>query len=328
MEPFTEELKKARFWVLLITGSLCLVFSAILSRNDELYVLTLPESERLPHFYTPWYRTAGVWAEVLHDIGFACLIALLILILVERATRIEQRRSADELLRQVTRNMLEASYGVNIGPSIVKHVIAKILTAPIIRTNLMVTYTLQNLPHQREVEESKYITLDVLLSYQLTNVSAGPVEWPIQIFLPRPNVSKLDELVMVDSCSFDGTQLSVAEISSACSEDEPWERHYRWTRSIERGERLRVDLSYSVIKEISDNEIWTSLLTTEGIDFIVENRIKEIEWSISPRTSSRIIQVGGARSKPWRDCRIVFRATDPLIANEAITVFWRPTSGN
>jgi hypothetical protein len=328
MEPFTAELRKARFWILLGVGLLCLFISTVVSLSTQIHAEHLSESEQIQRLTAVWYANVQVWIEISREIGFASLIALLIFILVDRASKLEQRRSADSLMTRVAQNMLEAAYGVQTSPSIVKHVISEILTAPMIRKNMIQLYTIQSLPNSYSSYSDNYIVLEISSSYQLVNVSAGSVEWPIQIYLPRPRLRALDSLVAVTSCSIGGKVLSEEEIRQGQGVEQPSERHYIWNQQIEKDGLCRVDLSYRVVKEISDNEIWTSLLTTEGLDVVIDNRIPEIYWSFTPRTTSKIVQIGGDRQEPWRDCRITFRATDPLLAFQALTIWWRPVGSS
>jgi hypothetical protein len=162
-----------------------------------------------------WYHNWHVLIDVLHEIGFAALIALLILNLVERVSKLEQSRSADALLLRVSQNVLEASYGIGMKTEIVRHVIRHILAVPVIRTQMRQTFVLENVSLE-DKNLTDYIILKVTSSYKLLNVSGGTVQWPIQVILPKTKYANLNTFAIVMACAIADTAMNKDQIQAAC----------------------------------------------------------------------------------------------------------------
>jgi hypothetical protein len=323
MEPFSSELRHPRFWVLVGIGVFCLLASAVLSLQTTISDARLSDAERLAAFSSVWYENRHVLINILHEIGFASLIALLIFILVERAAKLEQHRSADELLRRVSQNVLEASFGIRANPDIVRHVITHILAAPVIRTGMRQTFTLEALPTELSGLQN-YIVMRVASSYEIENVSGGTIQWPVRVLLPKTRYSDLDELVCVTACSIAEKGMTQGEIQAGYDESENWEKRYSWVWTLEKNQSLNIAINYQAVKEISDNEAWTNLLNTQNMEVVVDNRIPGLYWSLTPRTSAKIIPVDAPTARPWGEGRILFRVVEPMLAYQGFTIWWQP----
>lgn len=303
-------------------GAICLLLSAVLSLQITISDSRLSDTDRMASITAVWYQNHHVLINVLHDIGFAALIALLIFILVERASRLEQRHSADDFIHRISTNVLEAAYGIKSDPDIVRHVITNILAAPVIRSGMRQTFTLESFPTDKAI--AGYIIMRVASFYELKNVSGGTVEWPIRVFLPKTKYPELDELVYVVACSIDERALNQGEINDALKVNENYEKCYSWDCTMSADKTANVAITYQVVKEISDNESWTTLLTTRNSEVVIDNRIPGIYWSLNPRTSARIIPVDAPTRRPWGEVRILFRIVDPMLAHQGFTIWWQP----
>jgi hypothetical protein len=299
-------------------------FKAVLNLSSNLEEVALSAGDRLALYSVVWYKNPHVLIDVLHEIGFAALIALLIFVLVERASKLEQENSANIFMQRISRGVLEAAYGIRTNPGIVRHVITNVLATPILRTDMRQTLTLDAIKDDGGDAMRDHLLLRVTSGYEIQNVSGGVVDWPITIALPRINSEKFNKLMSVTFCSIGGQRLTQSEIDAAEEQGVNWEKRFRWVRQIESNSSLSIDMHYDLVKEISDNEPWTSLLTTEKMEVVVDNRLSDVYWSLTPRTSAKIVVVDAPNVIPWGKCKVTFRTTDPLLAFQGYTVWWRP----
>src|SRR5204863_1081216 len=107
--------------------------------------------------------------------------------------------------------------------------------------------------------------------------------------------------------------------------DTDYEKRYLWVRPIGPQEILHVVMNYNLIKEVSDNEVFTSLLSSTDLEVSVDVQCAGLEWNIDSRHSGTLRALDAPADGPRPRGRVTFRAAEPLLPYHGVTLWWRPT---
>ncbi|HUY37257.1 MAG TPA: hypothetical protein VMV13_00430 [Candidatus Binataceae bacterium] len=325
VEPIWYELGTRRFWFLVVLGVVALSTSTNIDQHIVIKFASLPLDERMKRLAAPWYQNPEIWAGTLRDIGFASLIALTLGVFVDRASRIRQQRAVERALQAVTTNVLQASFKLKTPQSIVNLALSSIFSVPVIRKSHRLTFVLSDLDDIANNPEGKYLKLAISSDYELENVSGAAVDHLVRLNIPLPPDPALRTLAKVISGTVGDEPLDAALIARGDNAiaDTDYERRYIWTKHIVAGETLRVVTNYELVKEKSDNEIWTSFLPTQTLDVIADVQL-DLEWNIDSRHSGNLRSLDGPQDGPRHRGRVTFRTQEPILPFQGVTFWWRP----
>lgn len=293
-----EELLSVRNWVLLVL-SLGLVFLAQVVNKDD------PASPLLSHF--------------LRDFGFACFIALLISIFVERASRRKQEDAAAKMQARIAEDVFSGVFVREVPAPLINAVVNQVFKAKVIRTKHTATYVLRE-PRSRIVGNRKFLELEITSDYTLTNVSDVPVEVPIRLGFPIPSVE--NAAAPLKAIRIGGVQLRAEEIVNGDkgATDTLGQIRYLWERTIAAQGTLEVVATYTLVKELSDNEIWRSLYPSLGMELNVNVMVEGLECGAHALSEVQVSRLTAEDSQ----CTHKWALNSPLLPHQAIVFWWRP----
>ena len=266
----------------------------------------------------PWWQHQHIWTAFVREVGFAALIALLILLLVERASKSEQNRLTREFLKLISTDVLHATLGVPTNISIARSVITNILAAPVLRPRLDYTVVIDrlNVPSDRCV-------LNIMTSYQLRNVSNRPISWPIRIAIPRLIDETTAAVNKINSWRIGERSLSESEIQEAANRDDPSRIIYTHHYVLNANDTLSVAVSYTLLKHVEDVEILTLTIPTQDITITIDNQRDDLVWNIQSRLNALMQRIDVPREDPpWSRARAVFKIDEPILPYQGVTVWW------
>ena len=325
--PLWHEIKTNRFWFLLGVGVICLLGSISWEQSLELSRLQLSIDERLKEAGTAWYSRQATWAAFMREVGFAALIALVIGVLVERASRVKQAQTAHALLMTVSRNVFGAVLGSHVPASISQHVLGSIFSAPMIRHQLRLTFTVMNLPEGHGDRSSDCVLLRLSTSYELENVSGVTADHRIRLYYPIPSYPGLCELAKIESVSIDDQLLPTEELESGndAVPNTDYERRSEWPVSVGKERRVRVTTSHILVKEFSDSEIWSSLLpTAPPVEVTVDMQVQGLVWNVDSHHSGKLRAIDDVPDGPRGLGQVTFRCNEALLPFQGVNLWWRP----
>jgi hypothetical protein len=138
-----EEIKDSRILVLLLVGIICLFVGNVW---DSSY--TSRKNEKLIHLYEKvkdgdakpidfiqynqgMFKQEKTWINLLKEIGFASLIALVLIVANEITSHNRHMASALRIQRIISNNVFKGIFGINTPESIVDEAITTVFRAPI-----------------------------------------------------------------------------------------------------------------------------------------------------------------------------------------------------
>lgn len=115
------------------------------------------------------------------------------------------------------------------------------------------------------------------------------------------------------------------EDGDAAAADSSYEKAYLWSRKIEPGKTLRVVFNYQLVKERSDNEVWTSLLPSEPIEVSVTQECHDLEWDVDALFTGALVPFDGLSGSRLTG-KVRYNSSVPLLPRQGVVLWWRPNS--
>ncbi|WP_156798489.1 hypothetical protein [Ahrensia sp. R2A130] len=295
------------------------------------------------------------WASLTKEIGFATLIAATIIYFVEARHRtdtnvshdaalltlIETAQSSSEMVRQ---DVFDSVLRRQIPDKVLDHILDSIFSTRFSRRDMKLQYELSplsalgsaHLPEGKTISnkfDSTYIKLVTTMSYSIVNHTDVDLVCPIDLMIPVTNINDLKPVCRINSGMLDGDLLSDDEISDAFKRaqtagvDVASHRAYQFVRNVERKSELRVRFEFTLIKEFSDNELWTSLYPSEDLEVVVNNLVDGIEWSIDDLLHGSLKEILGSPDKIFGRGSHSFVSDVAVLPHQGINLWWRSNTG-
>jgi hypothetical protein len=227
-----------------------------------------------------------VAAGFFKELGFAGLIAVIIIITVEHFNRRRQRFEMENLSSAILKDVYKAVYQKYIPPPVFEQVDNCLMKANVYRDNYKVTYTLHDMPKQEDTDSGPkdgtngshlgHLLCEVHTSYRLQNLAPRQIVHPIQIDLERPIEDALAPFCRILSIKIDDRSLSAKEITDHTTDDGS-QIKFKYECEIPRDRSIFVRTRAELVKRDTDVEIYGSYLPSDGIDLTVDTAGKNID---------------------------------------------------
>ncbi|MGR9105482.1 MAG: hypothetical protein ACU843_00985 [Gammaproteobacteria bacterium] len=314
-----EEFSRLRFWVLL-SASLLFLFVSIVWEAHEIQFTHGTGAEfqaanqRALIIFTP-----KPYIELFRELGFGCLIALVLIVFVERSSREEQAHSVEKQRAAISENVFKGVFSLHTPASIIESVSNQIFKAKVIREHHKNDY------HFTEIANAgsqRFLQVNVTADYLLRNIADEEIRVPIRLGFPVPPVATFLDRVKVQKISIDGRELTAEEIQEGdqSAEDPPNRIRYAWYRQVPRGGSIHVIANYTLIKERSDNEVWQTLYPGLGMELTANINVQGLEFGVHPlheREVTKLSGVGNTGTHRWA-------LNEAVLPHQGMILWWRP----
>ena len=230
------------------------------------------------HLAGQHYGATHFSAIFLKELAFAGVIALILIVTIERFNRRRHELAADALVKRISDNLFHAIYERYVPPAVFKEVEKALLRANVFRQEHKVYYTLDILDDPVLVGPpcGKYIRCKAQASYPLTNITGIPIVHPVKLNIERPPEREFIEHCKIVKVEINGRSLSPEEIRTNTTGTDI-QICFRYDVSIKPGEKIQVYTDAELVKRDLDQEIWTSMLPSDGIELTVTVPAKNLE---------------------------------------------------
>lgn len=245
---------------------------------------------------------------------------------MERSAREEQARSADKQRVEISKNVFQGVFSLHTPAAIVEAACGQVFKAKVIREHHKNDYHLKDLedtdPDFDPAIMERFVQLDVTSDYILRNVSDGEIEIPIRLGFPVPPVSRFLTRVKVHSISIGGQALTEGEIAEGDTalDDAPDRIRYLWKKKAPPNGTIHVVVSYTLIKERSDNEVWQTLYAGLGMELTLSVNVKGLEFGVHPlhdKSPRKLSGTGETGMHRWL-------LDTPVLPHQGMVLWWRP----
>ncbi len=312
-----EEITQTRFWLLVSVALLSLLGATVLDAaylSDPAWIEA--DKGKL------WFLKATTWIGVLREVGFASLIALILAVFIEQSSRARMEAAASKRQQEISENVFRGIFETDIPKVMVDEVVDSILKAKIIRLEHAATYVADDKEIEIEGSRHSYVKLRIASLYTLKNVSRDEVQVPVTIMFPVHSQPVLRDLASLELISIDDHVLTTEEIQEGDSAlpNTEYEQRYQWFRPVASGGTLTVRSTFTLIKEISDNEVWTSLYPSLTMRLSVTMNCRNMEFgadALNRGTLKKVAGQGSTGHHGWELAR-------PVLPYQGIIFWWRP----
>lgn len=316
---FLDEISNARFWVLLCIGLVCFLAATVWDSSffsDPGWVER--ESKLL------WFQQSKNWIGVLKELGYASLIALLISVVVEQSSRARQEETTARRQQEIAESVFRGVFESDLPRELVDEVVDGVLRSKFVRTEHICTYSLTDGSETIDGQTFEFVKLEFTSAYSLQNVSREEIEVPIRLNFPLPGNRRLRDLAKLTSFVIDDRDLSPEEMQQGDDEvpNTDFLQCYQWNRTLSPGETIRVRANAILIKERSDNEIFTTLYPSISMRLNVNMHCQNMEFGAESHHRAGIKKVSGRGTDGHHEWEL----DRPLLPNQGIVFWWRPES--
>lgn len=264
-EPNNED--KIAPWVYIVVG-LVSVGMVILGHTVE------AGQNELTKFLSSW--SIHVFMK---ELGFAGVIALILIGTIERFTRKRHERAADDLVKRINNDLFHAIYERYIPHSVFNEVEKGLMKSNVYRKNLEVYYTLESFPDDEKIDGlpcDRHLKCSMLNKYDLKNITDKPIEHDVILNLELPIDPGWERYCKITEIEIDGERLPPAAIKEK-TETTSIQICFCHTITIKPGDVVSVMTKAELIKRKLDQELWTSRLPSDGIKLTVTVPMKDLE---------------------------------------------------
>ncbi|MGD2116936.1 MAG: hypothetical protein PVG66_01135 [Chromatiales bacterium] len=329
-----EEIKDSRILVLLLVGIICLFVGNVW---DSSY--TSRKNEKLIHLYEKvkdgdakpidfiqynqgMFKQEKTWINLLKEIGFASLIALVLIVANEITSHNRHMASALRIQRIISNNVFKGIFGINTPESIVDEAITTVFRAPILRRDVEIQIHCQNLPSELDEYVGRHMLVEIYMTYEIENTSVSTLSDYIPLTYDSYEEEILDNLCGIEYAVIGDKEYSTLEEIRKClldmDQNDCLERKHLFPYRLDPNSKLHVAFRYKVIKEVGDSELWTNVYPTLGARISIEmpQDDKIYEYGVRARHRENI--------EPMKGTTNTWHLTSPLLPFQAVSIWWRP----
>lgn len=329
-------LKHPRFLILLIVFILTLGFSVILDLGMAANLIERTDLSAIDArggIVRPLFLLSPeFWVNFLRDVGVTCGIALLLIIFIEVGNHNRQIRQIVRFRQIAARDVFSAVFSNKMSAEIVAAVESSVFKSKFIRDEHETVYNLYEFDDAK-ISGRKLIKLEIDTTYRLRNITDEAVDEEIRISFPVFESKELRDLAVLTKLEIDekNVDLSVSRGQPRSKYQKPYahgdyHKLYSIDRKIAAGDTITVNSCYTIIKEISDNEIWVSRYPTSMLKFTVQTNIADLQFDVRPMFK------GGfelqTESTLKNGVRRIYKPTKPILPKQGFVFWWRPNNEN
>ncbi len=162
--------------------------------------------------------------------------------------------------------------------------------------------------------------------YILENITGSEHPHEVKSMHPLPAEKALRGYAGIKSVSIGDSSLNAEQIKEGIDRipDTDYEKCASWPVQIGTDRPLLVKTRAHLIKEKSDNEVWSSLLPTISLEVIVDMQLDDLSWNINSLHSGNLKAIDGPDEGPRGREKTTFRTQNPVLPYQGVLVWWRP----
>lgn len=292
----------------------------------------------------PEPANAFIAGEFLKDLGFAGIIAVIIIFTVEVFNKRRQRKEVEKLTdwaqefierttKQIKRDVLVAVLRRFVHKSVVDEMDRCLRAAVVYRKNLVITYTLHVLggtvsrPNQIKTttqdvhpdqQYSDRLKCEMHTTYDLHNWSTQSVTHTVCLDVERPLEASLKKLCKITAIEIGREALTQDKIK----ENSSWTTaHLQFRRDIEipEGKTIHVSTTAVTVKQKTDMENYVCYLPTSNLTLIVGCPKRDLDVQAVANHSQNLIP----RTAPNEYSKL-WQLEYGIFPHQSVTFWWSP----
>lgn len=282
------------------------------------------------------FSTGELAANFLSALGTALLISILVSRTIERNNQRRFATSLDRKTRELSEAVMRGMFNRRHPDRLIDIVSENILQRELIREGLSVHYVFKQWKGEEGKDISRlgarrFIEVKATLTATMTNVSGSDTlsgrdaEVPICIVLPNPMYDELKPSVAISSLQINGDYQEpekLLEINNLIQDQlakDPLTASGNFgTRKIRPGEKLRLRMVYSMVKEIEDSEFFQTLQISKDLSITL---VDATGWNLKIRAMAvgfnELDEIASDEmTRQWS-------INDILLPHQGVNIWWK-----
>lgn len=222
-------------------------------------------------------KSVTTYALFFKELAFAIIIAVIISIAIEMVARAEFNEAIDKRMEDFQKHVFLHTYGRNISPALIGEIDIAIFQANFMRRNHRLVYRMKVIktseldPDDKDLPDISVVICDVDMSYEVENISASILDYPIKMEVEKPPFEKLKRFTKIRSISINVGEPADEEINfdNLAGDTGSLMQFEKNIAGIEPGAKIFVKGSWRMIKSLDDSEVWRSILPSDGMTLCV-----------------------------------------------------------
>lgn len=277
------------------------------------------------------YEAPPLMRVLLHEVGFALLVALIIWALFELFTNAEIEEQWNQRIERITRNVFFGVWRRNLPEAVIREAHLLLLEQRFIRLDLVVNYVLSDDTYDDESGIAQpYVRLEAVARYRMKNIGNTAVPMAVQIGLPNPLIEALKSKCRINKVTIkngagDATHLDIHSAETSFREQLADNSKYVVKFSfppvkVQPDEEVEVVWDYVMAKEEEDTEIGQTSFSTSSLSITVLDR----------NPDSRIVRARSIHREPLEDNTpeasrgtYIWRLNKFVLPHQGFAIWWK-----
>ncbi|MEA3065141.1 MAG: hypothetical protein QOJ27_1587 [Sphingomonadales bacterium] len=276
----------------------------------------------------------SAWHSLLHEPGFALLVALATWWGFELWRRIEDEREWAHRIEVIQKNVFLGVLGKDIPPPVLNEANRLILCADFVREEMDVVWTL----YDHEVVDASgtaesCVLISARMEYVARNISAKETDYPLFVVLPNPRQDHFKPGCEISSIGYVDKDRRLNDLTGNVAQAYAVAREHRGKLypkvmadyvPLQPGEAIRVFATYKMVKKLEDCEFQQTMMPTTSLKVTVVDRTSDSKRTVY----ARAIHSREMEPDPTADPRTyVFALTGSALPHQGIMIAWDSNGG-
>lgn len=215
------------------------------------------------------------YAKFLQELGFACIVGLVIAFALDRVSRREFNRLVQERIADIQQSVYKSTFFRDIPHELVREFEQLVLRTNFFRRDWHVSYRLNQVnARSLDVNDAKLpdcliMQVDISSSYVVENISSFSQTFDLRIDVELPPFSKLKRFCKIQSVIINGLAVSVDQIAAHSQEHSNTIIFQKKITDVGPKQGIQIQVICQTIKLIDDVELWRSFLPSNGMTLTV-----------------------------------------------------------
>jgi hypothetical protein len=267
-------------------------------------------SEARDDLLSAYFLDKDLVAGFLKELGFAGIIAVVVIFTVERSSKARQAEFVEELISKSNKSLFYAIFNRRLPDAIFKQVEKTILSSNVCRREYELDYELTELQENPNLLKAKFRS-----RYVLINTTGSELKHEVVVAIEKPIDVKLSAYCGVLSLRIDGREIRKDEIAEhARVSDVHVEVRYPITLLKDR--EVEVVMTATTIKLKTDTELWSSRIPSEGVLLTV--RLPNSSYAVNANAlheSAFTVMQGDDSVRQWE-------LREPILPFQGFVIWW------
>jgi len=273
----------------------------------------------------------SLFRSLLHEAGFACLVAVLIWLVWEIFHQMETEDQWNARIERIAKSVFFGVFKRNLPDQLIQEANFLLLEQKFVRTGYNATFNLIDDQFERANGQLEpFVRFDAIVRYKVKNISAEPEDCPIVVGIPAPGYAAMKKKCCVRSVQlaqaggqFQNLNLEEAEKKFREKLDDPSNEQALFTLpsvEVPPGGEIELIWDYATAKAEEDAAVLQTQFPTESITITV----------VDQRPAHRIVRARSIHRLPFtkissddKSGTYIFKLDRYFLPHQAFHIWWQ-----